>query len=301
MILYDRGELKLDEPVAKVLPEFGQNGKDKVTPRNLLLHDSGLEADLPHVESHTTAESFMQGLYSSKLVYPTGTKTVYSDLNFITLGKMVEKISGKGLDEFVMHEVFEPIGMNDSMYRVPPALRARCAPTETVDDWRRGLRAERHENFPPLRNCHPDAHLYIQGEVHDPSAEVLNGVSGNAGVFSSCPDVCKYMQMMLDEGSANGKQIIKAATIRSWTHRQNDHGSRGLGWDTPHGPYCQFASAFSNHSFGHTGYTGTSVWADFSSRVYGILLANRVFPTSENNKIIHFRRVFYNAVAEATA
>ena len=168
-----------------------------------------------------------------------------------------------------------------------------------VDEWRRNLRAMRHENFSPIRGCHPDAHLYIQGEVHDPSAEVLHGISGNAGVFSTCHDVCKYLQMMLDEGSANGKQIIKPETIRTWTAKQNDIGSRGLGWDTPHGPYSQFASEFSSHSFGHTGYTGTSVWADFENKIYGVLLANRVFPTAENEKILHFRRVFYNAVVEA--
>lgn len=299
MVLFDEGKLKLDEPVVKVLPDFGQNGKDKITVRNLLLHDSGLEADLPHVESHNTAEEFMKGVYESKLAYPTGTKTVYSDLSMITLGKMIEKITGQGLDAFVKERVFDPIGMSDSMYRVLPALRSRCAPTEPVDDWRKNLRQMRGEKFVPTPGCHPDAHLYIQGEVHDPSAEVLNGVSGNAGVFSTAPDVCKYAQMMLDEGVANGKRIIKAETIRTWTHRQNPHSSRGLGWDTTHGPYSQFASAFSSKSYGHTGYTGTSIWIDPEGQVYGILLTNRVFPTAENNKLTHFRRQFYDAVAEA--
>jgi CubicO group peptidase (beta-lactamase class C family) len=298
MVLFDEGKLKLDEPVAKVLPAFGQNGKDKITPRNLLLHDSGLEADLPNVESHNTAESFMDGVYASKLAYPTGTKTVYSDLSMITLGKMMEKITGQSLDVFVKERIFEPIGMTETMYCVPAKLRPRCAPTEPVDEWRKKLRAMRHEKFVPIPGCHPDAHLYIQGEVHDPSAEVLNGVSGNAGVFSTCPDVCKYTRMMLDEGMANGKRIIKAETIRDWTRRQNDIGSRGLGWDTSHGPYSQFASAFSRKSFGHTGFTGTSIWADPETKVYGILLSNRVYPTAENNKIIHFRRLFYDAVAE---
>lgn len=301
MILFDEGKLKLDEPVAKVLPAFGQNGKDKITPRNLLLHDSGLEADLHDVEQYTTADEFMNAVYASPLAYPTGTKTVYSDLSMITLGKMIEKITGQSLDVFVKERVFEPIGMTDSMYRVPTNLRPRCAPTEPVNDWRKKLRAMRHESFTPIRGCHPDAHLYIQGEVHDPSAEVLNGISGNAGVFSTCPDVCKYTQMMLNEGvTQDGKRIIKAETIRTWTRKQNTIGSRGLGWDTSRGPYSQFASAFSTKSFGHTGYTGTSIWADPQGKIFGILLTNRVHPTAENNKLTHFRRVFYNAVAQAT-
>ena len=127
MVLFDERQLKLDEPVAKVLPAFGQNGKEKINARNLLLHNSGLEADLPNVESHDTAESFMEGVYSSKLAYPTGTKTVYSDLSMITLGKMMEKITGESLDVFVKERIFEPVGMTDSMYRVPVTLRPRCA------------------------------------------------------------------------------------------------------------------------------------------------------------------------------
>ena len=105
---------------------------------------------------------------------------------------------------------------------------------------------------------------------------------------------------MLDEGTANGKRIIKVETIRDWTRHQNPDSSRGLGWDTSRGPYSQFASAFSDKSFGHTGYTGTSIWADPETRVFGILLTNRVHPTAENNKLTHFRRLFYDAVAEAT-
>ena len=230
-------------------------------------------------------------------------KTVYSDLSMITLGKMMEKITGESLDVFVKERIFEPVGMTDSMYRVPVTLLSpRCAPTEPVDEWRKHLRAMRHEKFVPIPGCHPDAHLYIQGEVHDPSAEVLNGISGNAGVFSTCPDVCKYTQMMLDEANLpTGNKLSKPKLFAHWTRRQNpDIGSRGAGWDTSRGPYSQFASAFSDKSFGHTGYTGTSIWADPETRVFGILLTNRVHPTAENNKLTHFRRLFYDAVAEAT-
>ncbi|HWB54945.1 MAG TPA: serine hydrolase, partial [Tepidisphaeraceae bacterium] len=184
-------------------------------------------------------------------------------------------------------------------YNVPAELRGRCAPTEEVRPWRERLRKMRNEDFAPVHGCHPDAHLYIQGEVHDPSAEVLDGVSGNAGMFSTLLDTCKYMQMMLDGGAVGGRQILRAETIRDWTRRQSEGSSRALGWDTPGGPYSHFAEAFSAHSFGHTGYTGTSVWADHESGVYGVLLSNRVFPTAENKKIIAFRRVFYDAVAEA--
>jgi CubicO group peptidase (beta-lactamase class C family) len=299
MILFDRGQLKLDEPVAKVLPEFGQNGKDAITPRNLLLHNSGLIPDLHDVPQYTTAEQFMAGVYASKLAHPIGTRTVYSDLSMITLGKMIEKIAGQALDVFVKENVFVPVGMKESMYNVPAELRARCAPTEAVEPWRTKLRALRHEDFKPLPGCHPDAHIYIQGEVHDPSADVLNGVSGNAGVFSTGPDLCKFAQMLLDEGSVGTKQIVKSETIDQWTTCQSRRSSRGLGWDTPYGPYSRFASAFSPQSFGHTGFTGTSIWIDPKLYAYVILLTNRVHPTADNKKQTRFRKPFHDAAAMA--
>ena len=298
MILFDEGKLKLDEKIIEVLPEFGQNGKDKITVRNLLLHNSGLVADLANVPQYKTAESFMQGVYASKLKYPTGTDMVYSDLSMITLGKMIEKITGVSLDQFVKERVFSPLGMKDTMYNVPSDLRQRVAPTEDVEPWRTALRKSRHQDFSPLPGCHPDAHLYVQGEVHDPSADVLDGISGNAGVFSTAPDLCTFVQMMMNSGNHNGHQIIKSETIHEWTRRQSEESSRALGWDTPSGR-SSAGHKLSRKSFGHTGYTGTSIWADPDHDIFVILLTNRVHPSSKNEKIISFRPRFHDTIAEA--
>jgi CubicO group peptidase (beta-lactamase class C family) len=298
MVLFDEGKLKLDERVVDVLPEFGQNGKDKITVRNLLLHNSGLVADLSNVPQYKSAESFMQGVYASKLKYPTGTDMVYSDLSMITLGKMIEKITGVSLDRFVKERVFTPLGMKDTMYNVPPEIRQRVAPTEDIEPWRTALRKSRHQDFSPLPGCHPDAHLYIQGEVHDPSADVLDGISGNAGVFSTAPDLCIFVQMMMNGGIHNGRQIINSGTIREWTRRQSEESSRALGWDTPAGR-SSAGHKLSRKSFGHTGYTGTSIWADTEHDIFVILLTNRVHPTSKNEKLIPFRPRFHDTVAEA--
>lgn len=299
MILFDQGKLQLDQTIASVLPEFGQNGKDKVTVRNLLLHNSGLMADLHNVPQYTTAEDFMNALFALKLSYPTGTKMIYSDLSMITLGKMIEKITGQPLDVFVKANVLGPLNMRDSMYNPPADLRERCAPTEDVQPWRTHLRELRHENFKPTPGCHPDAHLYIQGEVHDPSADVLNGISGNAGLFSTAPDLAIFCQMMLSEGIFWGRRIVKAATIRQWTQRVSEASTRALGWDTRSEHHPSASTKFSMHAYGHTGYTGTSIWIDPPNQMFAVLLTNRVHPTSENNKLTHFRPIFHEAVAGA--
>ena len=185
------------------------------------------------------------------------------------------------------------------MYTPPADVRRFCAPTEDVQPWRAKLRAMRGEEFKPVPGCHPDAHLYIQGEVHDPSACVLNGVSGNAGVFSTGPDLCTFAQMMLDEGRFQNLQLVKASTVKMWTKRQSERSSRALGWDTPDGPYSRFAARFSPESYGHTGYTGPSIWIDPTNRCYAIYLNNRVHPTSENGKLVRtYRPRFHHAVAD---
>ncbi|HZZ44329.1 MAG TPA: serine hydrolase [Tepidisphaeraceae bacterium] len=299
MILFDQGKLQLDETVASVLPEFGQSGKDKITVENLLLHNSGLQADLHDVPQYTTAAGFMNGLYSLKLSYPTGSKMIYSDLSMITLGKMIEKITGQTLDVFVKSNVLSPLNMRDSMYNPPADLRERCAPTEDVEPWRTKLRALRHQDFKPVPGCHPDAHLYIQGEVHDPSADVLDGISGNAGLFSTAPDLAIFAQMMLSEGTFWGRRIVKADTIRQWTRRINPDSTRALGWDTKSEHHASAGTKFSMHSYGHTGFTGTTIWIDPANQMFAVLLTNRVHPTSNNNKLTHIRPLFHDAVATA--
>ncbi|HEY0867387.1 MAG TPA: serine hydrolase domain-containing protein, partial [Fimbriimonas sp.] len=160
MILFEEGRLELDRPVADLLPEFGQNGKEKITPRNLLVHNSGLVAFRPYHRTRSDSDQVLDAIYGEELVYETGSKSVYSDLSMIVLQKLMERISGQPLDAFLAERVFKPLGMKETGYRPDPA---RCAPTETVEPWRAELRRKRGVRLDEI---------WIRGEVHDPTATV---------------------------------------------------------------------------------------------------------------------------------
>ncbi len=275
MILVDRGKLKLDEKVITYLPEFNNNGKDKITIRNLLLHNSGLPAFKKYYDKYSTAKEVINDIMNLKLIYEPGTKYVYSDLGMITLQKVIEKISGTTLDKFLKKELFEPLGMNLTMYNPSNKMKQNCVPTEIDDFWRMRL---------------------LQGEVHDERAYLLNGVAGHAGLFSTAEDLSKFARMLLNGGVYNGKQIINKKTIDEWTTKQSEQSDRGLGWDTRSKEKSSSGKYFSMNSFGHTGYTGTSIWVDEDKKLFVILLTNRVYPTRKNRKIIQFRPVIHNAV-----
>lgn len=278
MILYDRGKLKLDEKVATYLPEFGNHGKEKITVRNLLLHNSGLPAFKKYYDIFNTGKQVIDDIMNTKLIYEPGTKYVYSDLGMITLQKVIERISGTTLDKFLEKNLFKPLGMNNTMYNPPPSLKQKCAPTEI-------------DTFYRMRP--------LQGEVHDERAYMLGGVAGHAGLFSTAPDLAKFFHMMLNGGKYNGKQIIKKSTIDEWTTRQSDQSSRGIGWDTKSVKGSSFGTKFSTNSYGHTGYTGTSVWVNKDTGIFVILLTNRVYPTRKNRKIIKFRPIIHDAIYDA--
>jgi CubicO group peptidase (beta-lactamase class C family) len=300
MLLYDDGKLTLDQRVADVIPEFAAEGKDKVTVRNLLLHNSGLPAGIAYHRKTPlpSADESMRMLYAVKLAYPTGTKTVYSDCSMVTLAAVIERLAGKRLDVLLKERLFEPLGLKDTMYRPDGDDRLRCAPTDEIAEWRRKVREVRHEEWKPEgARCHPDQHLYVQGEVHDPTAFMVGGITGNAGLFSSAPDLARFATFMLDKGTYEGRQIISAGTIDRFTGKQDDGSSRALGWDTK-GPKSSAGRRFSEHSFGHTGYTGTSIWIDPANRMFAVLLSNRVHPTSANEKLIPYRRTFHDTFAE---
>ncbi len=275
MILVDRGKLKLDEKVITYLPEFNNNGKDKITVRNLLLHNSGLPAFKKYYDKYSTAKEVINDIMNLKLIYEPGTKYVYSDLGMITLQKVIEKITGTTLDKFLKKELFEPLGMNLTMYNPPCNLKQNCVPTEIDNFWRMRL---------------------LQGEVHDERAYLLNGVAGHAGLFSTAEDLSKFIRMLLNGGVYNGKQIINKKTIDEWTTKQTKQSDRGLGWDTRSKEKSSSGKYFSMNSFGHTGYTGTSIWVDKDKKLFVILLTNRVYPTRKNRKIIKFRPVIHDAV-----
>ncbi len=276
MICMDRKLFSLDDKAAKYIPPFAMNGKEDITIKNLLMHNSGLPAFKRFYKSHNTAEEVLNDIYSSSLSYTTGTKTVYSDLGMITLGKIIEKVTGKALEVFCTQEIFKPLGMNDTYFNPPSSLKSRIAPTEFDNYWRNRL---------------------LIGEVHDETASLLQGVAGNAGLFSTAGDISKFMQMMLQKGMFDEKRIIDSSTVKLFTRRQSN--GRGLGWDMKSPEGSSAGNLFSSNSYGHTGYTGTSVWADTVNDLFVIFLTNRVYPTRENNKIIRIRPQLHDLIFKA--
>jgi uncharacterized protein YbbC (DUF1343 family)/CubicO group peptidase (beta-lactamase class C family) len=257
MILIEQGKLKLDEPVATYWPEFGANGKEKITIENLMLHTSGLMADNPVSDYADGPQKALERICQLKPQTPVGSAFKYSDVNFIVLGGLVGRVAGMPLDKFAKRNIFGPLGMTHSGYRPAESVRASCAPTEQ-------------------REGH-----WMRGEVHDPRAYALGGVAGHAGLFSTADDLLIYARMILDGGrAAPGKQIMKPETVKLMTTpRPVPGGQRALGWDVDTSYSKNRGSLFPRgKSFGHTGFTGTSIWIDPSSRTAVIFLSNRVHP-----------------------
>ncbi|HUI29368.1 MAG TPA: glycoside hydrolase family 3 N-terminal domain-containing protein [Candidatus Acidoferrales bacterium] len=309
MKLYGEGKLDIEAPVAKYLPQFGQNGKEKITVRDLLVHDSGLPPDPPMFlwdtsvipqeqmdrllrdpRSFVEADSFgsnfnaaheamWDSLYATLLNYPTGTKMVYSDINFLVIGKIVEKITGMTLDKYVEENFYHPLGMVHTMFTPPASLAQICAPTEYDSA----------------------AGYLIQGVVHDENSRSLGGVTGHAGLFSTADDIAICLQLILNHGTYDGRRYLQDSVIALFTRKQSDLSTRALGWDTkapaPH--YSSSGHYFSPNSFGHTGFTGTSIWIDPVRNLFVVLFTNRVCPTRENEKIEKARPDIHDAVIKA--
>ena len=253
MILYDEGRLDLNAPVSKYLPAFGGGNKDLVTVEQLLTHHSGLPAgrDLRRL-ARTPAEA-KRIVLSTPLACQPGRCYVYSDLGADVMGWVIEEIAGQGLDTFLEERVFTPLGMNDTFFRPEQAVRSRIAPTEVS----------------------PPRGYPIRGEVHDENAWALGGVAGHAGLFASAADLSIYAQMMLNKGEYQGVRIVSDSVIERFTRRTA--GTRALGWDTPDGEGEGTSGMYlSEKSYGHTGFTGTSLWIDPDRELFVVLLTNRV-------------------------
>jgi beta-N-acetylhexosaminidase len=273
MILVDEGKLGLDSLVQHYLPEFRGVNKDRVTIRHLLTHSAGLIADLPLYDSTHSRAQALAFVDTAPLLWEPGTHYTYSDLSAIVLMQVVERITGQGLDRYLDRRVFGPLGMTATRFVPPAAWRGGIAPTE-VDTFFR--------------------HRLLIGEVHDESAARLGGVSGNAGLFSTAPDLARFATWLLDAragrltpGRGPG---VDAGTIAEFLRRQDipPGSSRALGWDTP-SPPSSAGTRMSEHAFGHTGYTGTSIWLDPEKDLFVILLTNRVNPTRSNLRILRVR------------
>ena len=277
MILYERGLLDLEMPVAAVAPEFaaGDNRRREVTLHQLLAHSSGLPAYEKLFLRAQSREDLLAAAFATPLVADPGTRAEYSDIGFIILGTALERIADERLDRFCQREIFGPLGMTHTTFNPESALRLSIPPT--VDD----------VTF---------RHRVIQGEVQDENAGVLGGVAGHAGLFATAEDVATFAHAMLN----GGRPILRAETLALFTSREPGPvgTSRALGWDTPSSP-SQSGKYFSASSFGHLGYTGTSLWMDPARQLSVTLLTNRTWPDTRNQGIKEVRPAFHDAVIEA--
>lgn len=275
-ILEEQGQLDLDRPVASYLPEFNASDKAGITMRMVMTHRGGLEAFAALYKTFSGREQYLQQINLRPLKSVPGTEMVYSDWDMILTQLVIEKITGRQLDRFVDEKVFRPLGMKSTMFTPDSSLKSRIAPTE-IDTARGGL---------------------VWGKVHDENANAMGGVAGHAGLFSTAPDLAVFAQMLLNGGIYDGVRIVKASTVARWTAPQTRGSSRALGWDTP-SKNSSAGHYFSPKSFGHTGFTGTSIWIDPTRDLFVILLTNRVDPTRENTRVFALRRAVADAVQEA--
>jgi CubicO group peptidase (beta-lactamase class C family) len=278
MKLLDDRKISVSDPVSKYLPEFTGNAKEAVTIEQLLLHRGGLVADNPLKDYDGTPAESWQKICDLKLKYEPGTKFEYTDVGFIVLGKLVEKVSGSPLNEFAAREVFAPLKMTDASYLPRAELRARIAPTE-----------KRNGEF-------------ICGEVHDPRAYRLGGVAGHAGLFGTADDVARWCQMLIREGELDGTRVLSAATVSEMIKPRclaDGSNCRGYGVDIATGYSSARGDRFAKMTtFGHTGFTGTSFWIDPKNDCFVVLLTNRVHPDGKGD-VKELRRAVATAVANA--
>jgi len=276
MILYERGLLDLETPVVAIVPEFAGDDRRRreVTLRMLLAHSSGLPAYEKLFLRAKNRDQLLAAAFTMALANDPGTKAEYSDIGFIILGVALERIADEPLDGFCQQEIFGPLGMGRTSFNPPASWRSKIVPT--MDDR-------------TFRN------RVIQGEVQDENASVLGGVAGHAGVFATAEDVAVFANAMLN----GGQPVIRSSTLNLFTQREASPPgtSRVLGWDTPSSP-SQSGKYFSARSFGHLGYTGTSLWIDPERQLSITLLTNRTWPDCANEAIKEVRPQFHDAIVE---
>ncbi len=274
MLLVEEGRLELDAPVSRYLPRFAQHGKDAVTVRQLLAHSSGLKPYLGPDERGPTPGALLDTLMAQSLSYPPGTTSTYSGLNFIALTRIVETVTNTSFDVFCRTRIFEPLDMNQTRFYDTSRRANWVVPTTDT------------------------AGSTYRGSVHDPMARVMDGVAGNAGLFSTARDLSRFAYMLTHGGRIDGKQFLKPETIKQFITKADVPGStRALGWDTKSEEgYSSAGNFLSASSFGHTGYTGTSLWIDPTEELFVLLLTNRVYPDDTSEQIQQIRPKVANEV-----
>jgi CubicO group peptidase (beta-lactamase class C family) len=265
----------LDDKVIEYLPQFDNNGKDRITIKNLLLHNSGLPAFRPFHKTHTNADEVINSIMNIELDFKPEIKYQYSDLGMIVLQKVIEKITNTSFDVYLKENLFDKLGMTNTFFNPSPKVWYNCVPTEQDNYWRMQL---------------------MKGKVHDETAYLLNGIAGHAGLFSTSEDLAKLIYLYVNEGKVGDKQFFKKETIELFTKTNSELSSRALGWDTKSEEKSSAGKLFSKNSFGHTGFTGTSIWVDKDEKLFVILLSNRVHPTRDNTKLIPFRSILHDAI-----
>jgi CubicO group peptidase (beta-lactamase class C family) len=272
--LLENGFIRLDDPISYFIPEFGQNGKESIKIRHLLTHTSGLPSHRQYYRDWLNTEQILQSIYQQELEVPLGSKVIYSDLGLITLYKLIETVTGEKFEEHAQKEIFNPLGMKETVFN-PTYERERFAATEY---------SERHKDFK-------------HGIVHDDNTESMGGISGHAGLFSTIKDLANYASMIENNGIFQGKRILSETALN--LARQNftgfDTEYRGLGWILKSPAMSSCGDFFSSKSYGHTGYTGTSIWFDPEINLHVILLTNRVH-LNRQEEILRIRPRLHNLI-----
>ncbi len=283
MILVEEGVLRLDDKIIDLVspglaPLYGEGDKQKVSVLHLLTHTSGLPAWLPLYSYCSSRDEVFRYVIRMPLKYPPGDKVVYSDLGIILLTYIIEYLTGKRIDVLARDLIFNPLGMNDTTYNPSKEVADRIAATEFCRFRKR----------------------ILVGEVHDENAYRMDGVSGHAGLFSTALDIAKFAQFMLNRGSLGNVTILsrKSVDLMTRCHTEGLNDRRGIGWALKtRGSSC--GDLFSDRSYGHTGFTGTSLWIDPEEELFVVFLTNRVHPTRENRAILRIRPLLHNIVASS--
>jgi CubicO group peptidase (beta-lactamase class C family) len=272
MILIERGQLRLDDAVVRHIPEFGKYGKAAISVRHLLAHVSGLRPDIDMAIEFEGAATAFQLAAEETLVARPGERFIYSDIGFFLLGEIVARVSGRPFEEFVHAEVFEPLGMRDTRFLPPADLHPRIAPTEAC----------RPLGWP----CGGPGAVMLRGLVHDPTARRMGGVAGHAGVFSTSADLSRYARMLLNGGTLDRQRILSPLGVAMMTREATSAvvgNARGLGWDMDSRFSANRGDLFPIGSFGHTGWTGTSLWVDPLTSSYVVFLSSRLHPDGKGD------------------
>ena len=289
MMLVEEGRVRLRDPVARYLPGFERHGKQDITVEHLLTHVSGLRADLDLEQEFDGYDLAIARAIDERPVAPPATRFIYSDINFFVLGEIVARVSGMPLDEFAARRIFEPLNMRDTMFRPSVALTARIAPTEACGElaW----------------PCGGAGATMLRGTVHDPTARRMGGVAGHAGLFGTASDLARFGAMLLAGGAVAGVRILAPLTVARMTLPATPIGirdQRGLGWDIDSRYSANRGDLFPLGSFGHTGFTGTSMWLDLSTQTCIIFLSSRLHPHGQGDVTALRGRVATLAAAAVT-